>query len=454
MTGAIPRRPSAAIVIAFQAADNTIVALAPFYVGVSGGRNARVVTPRHTGVPRRGWVAAGRKLGPTLSAHKLAPELLTLMRRFTATTYDGALLLDCLAPLGYPASSYAVARTLKNYHSNLAAYTNPSSVRAVVTRSQHMSPFSRGDRVFARLDDTWYQATVRMVKRDGTLSISYVAPGLDDDDPHVSMKPEADVRPDIAHMDCEMKHARSSTPGAHRDPEEDEDEFPARTAAHLTECGAADCDGAAADHPSRTFLDVLGEIGEYTALLEAIFGHEDHFGSSGVASLIENKLLIPRGAPHPTLRLSEVAAMPQVPLGALAIPRCKVWTLIGAMQDVELHELHERFHAGRSAAAAAVIGVCSSGPAAAAAEGGEAAAAEEGGGAAAAEEGGEAAPAEEGLSCSHKAKKRRKTRAAKSELKAATYTSHRVCWVRNAADTDGLCYLEGVGVADWQSKYY
>ena len=40
--------------------------------------------------------------------------------------------------------------------------------------------------------------------------------------------------------------------------------------------------------------------------------------------------------------------------GALAIPRYKVWTIVRAMQDVELHELHGVFHAGRTPTGACV----------------------------------------------------------------------------------------------------
>ena len=40
--------------------------------------------------------------------------------------------------------------------------------------------------------------------------------------------------------------------------------------------------------------------------------------------------------------------------GALAIPRYKVWTIVHAMQDVELHELHGVFHAGRTPTGACV----------------------------------------------------------------------------------------------------
>ena len=103
----------------------------------------------------------------------------------------------------------------------------------------------------------------------------------------------------------------------------------------------------ALDDVTATFLDALLEVGEYTALVEVIFGHEDHFGTS-VGKLIENKMVFHRGKAHPTRRLSQLPAIGEVPPGALAIPRYKVCTIIGSMQDVELHELHGVFHAGRS----------------------------------------------------------------------------------------------------------
>ena len=59
-------------------------------------------------------------------------------------------------------------------------------------------------------------------------------------------------------------------------------------------------------------------------------------------------MVLHRGAAHPTRRLACLPAIGEVPEGALAIPRYKVCTIIGAMQDVELHELHGVFHAGRS----------------------------------------------------------------------------------------------------------
>ena len=78
-----------------------------------------------------------------------------------------------------------------------------------------------------------------------------------------------------------------------------------------------------------------------------MYGHEDHFGVKAV-QLIENKMTMHRGAAHPDLKLSEEAQRGTCPVGGLAIPRGKVATVIGAMQDVELHELHGVVHMGRT----------------------------------------------------------------------------------------------------------
>lgn len=414
-------------------ADGTITALAPFYIGLTGGRNARVVTPRHHAVPRRGWVGAGRLLGAALCAHPLHRELLTLMRRFTATTYNGAFLLQSLKTLGFPTSPTAVATTIKNYHANLISYRQPPSLAAVATRSQYVVPFLRGQRVFAKLDGEWHEATVNMLHRDGTISITYLDPDLQADDPEAARKPEGDVRPDIVHPNPNPNptggpEGSSSSASAHpKDPEEDVDECRAMVAAYVAESGEADRAQSLTSH--HTYLDVLGELGEYTALLEVIFGHEDHFGSKAGA-LVENKFLIPRGAPHPTWSLSEAAASSVVPWGALAVPRYKFCTMIGAMQDVELHELHGVYHGGRSGMRSVAV----------AAEGGSSS--------------GKRAAEDEEPSGSQQAKKRRKQRAARATLQAATYTSPRACWFRNPDDSDGVCYPEGLGVADWLSKTY
>ena len=430
VTGAIPRRPTAAIVVALQQpSDDAIVAIVPFYMGCTGGRNARVVTPRHHGVPRRGWVGAGRRLGEAIRGHEHHHELLTLMRRFTATTYNGAFLLDALGGAGYPASPMAVATTLRNYEANLTTYSTPPSLASVATRSMHVSPFTRGERVFARLGEDWFEAHVRMVHRDGTLSIGYVDESLDADDPDSARKAEADVRPDVVHASADVPPP-SGTPSAHpKDPEDDVDESPSRIAQHLSMGGVADRADPGALAP-YTFLDRLGELGEYTALLEVIFGHEDHFGNDA-GQLIENKFLVPRGPTHATLRLTDAVADGCVPIGALAMPRYKAATLIGAMQDVELHELHGVFHGGRSGAGQLAV---------------------EGGGAAGSSSSSAAVEPED--EPSQQARKRQRRRARRRALRDATYTSPRACWFRDADDADGRCHVEGVGVADWLSKFY
>ena len=437
MTGAIPRRPEAAVVVALQQVDGAITAMAVFYVGVTGGRNARVVTPRHHAVPRRGWVGAGRLLGPALAAHPLRTELLALMRSFTATTYAGALLLQSLAPRGYPASRTASDTTMNNYHNNLRAYESPPALAKLATRSQHVCPFMRGERVFAQLDGIWHEATIAMVHRDGTLSVTYVDAALQADDANAARKPEAEVRPDIVHAEEGGAAAASGGPsGAHaKDPEETVDETPSRITEHLALSGGTD----RASPTGLTFLDRLGELGEYTALIEAIFGHEDHFGNE-TGQLIENKFLIPRGPTHPTARLSYAVVQPALPPASLAMPRFKVATVIGAMQDVELHELHGVFHAGPTQSAewltSPEVGSSSAGEVAT-------------------EEAGEAVTEEAGgLSQGKKVLKRRKKRAERSALQAATYTSPRMCWFRDPDDADGRLCVHGVGVADWLSRFY
>ena len=59
-------------------------------------------------------------------------------------------------------------------------------------------------------------------------------------------------------------------------------------------------------------------------------------------------MLLPRGAPQPDLLLSGLGELGPCPQGGLAIPRGKISTVIGAMQDVELHELHGVMHMGRT----------------------------------------------------------------------------------------------------------
>ena len=166
-----------------------------------------------------------------------------------------------------------------------------------------------------------------------------------------------------------------------------------------------------------TFADCLAEVGEYTALIELVFGHEDHFGVKAGA-LVENKMLMQRGPAHSQFRLSELAPLGPCPEGGLAIPRAKVATIIGAMQDVELHELHGVLHMGRTPSPSV--------------HGGQ--------------------PQQPSGSSKH-ARKRARKAAAKAEGREARI-EHRGAWRRTHDDSDGSFYPEGVGVADWLSKYY
>ena len=435
VSGAIPRRPVAAIVVALQqVSDDAIVAVAPFYIGVAGGRNARAVTPRHHGVPRRGWVGPGRLLDEAIRRHPLKAELLTLSRRFTATTYNGAFLLRALAEAGHPASVAEAESTISNYERNLVTYSTPPSLAAMATRSQHICPFVRGERVFCRVGDEWYEARVRMIHRDGTLAVQYADPTLHNDDPDSARKAEADVRPDVVPL-AEPPPPSTAVSAAHpKAPEEDQDDCPSSATEQIAGCRETDASDRSQD---CTFLDRLGMLGEYTALMEAIFGHEDHFGHA-LTSLIENKFLIPRGPTDGALRLAQFLASGAVPPGGLAMPRYKGATVIGAMQDVELHELHHTFHGGPSGAAALAAAVAGGGD-----RGSSSSDAAHGG-----------AGSSQQPSQSAKAQARRNKRKRLSELKTATYTSPRACWFRDADDADGRCHLYGIGIADWDSRAY
>ena len=124
----MPRRWTAVICVAFKDAGGAIVAVAPFYVAAprkkGKGANAKVVTPRHYGVPRAGFVTSGGRLSEQLRAHEHAGTLVDMARRFTAATYDGALLLAALRKERpeLAASVTAVDKTLANYEHHLKTY--------------------------------------------------------------------------------------------------------------------------------------------------------------------------------------------------------------------------------------------------------------------------------------------------------------------------------------------
>ena len=145
VSGAIPRLAAASICVPLQTRGGAVTAIAPFYMSVTGGMNARVVVPRHHAIPRLGWVGSGKRLTQELREHRLAVPLLNLMRAFTCTTYDGALLLRALADArpDLTASSTAVTTTLSNYQTNLANFMSPPSIACRATRSLSISPYAK-----------------------------------------------------------------------------------------------------------------------------------------------------------------------------------------------------------------------------------------------------------------------------------------------------------------------
>ena len=252
VTGAIPRRAQATVVVPLVDASGAVVGLAPFYMGKTGGLNAQPVTPRHHGVPRRGWVAPGKRLDAAIEKHSKSEAVRTLLRRFTATTYDGAFLLVALAKVGVHASVTLAQQTVDTYWERLSRYDQPAGDVAMTTRSQHFSPYSRGQRVFSRLagddqDDIWWPATINMVRRDGTHSITYDETDQNSIDANRTCKPESELRPDIC-----VPAAESAGCGDVRSAEDDD--VPSRAEVSAQICAAA-LTGA-------EFIDVLGGVGE------------------------------------------------------------------------------------------------------------------------------------------------------------------------------------------------
>ena len=155
--------------------------------------------------------------------------------------------------------------------------------------------------------------------------------------------------------------------------------------------------------------------------MDVVVGHEDKFGALGREQL-ENKLVLHRGAPIRTMRLCDVPAVGSVPPGSLAIPRFKVATICSAMQDVELHELHNVIHLGT-----AHTDPSKSHPVTTV--------------------GDDRTSVDEG-SMSKQARKR-KRRAERLAWKSSTNMT-RGCWRREPSDARGHFYPDGVSLTDWQ----
>lgn len=217
-------------------------------------------------------------------------------------------------------------------------------------------------------------------------------------------KPAADVRPDPADYGGPPK----GTLRPRSEPEEISDKDPSEALELLTKRGR-EC--------TEEFLDVLSELGEYTAVIDVIAGHEDRFGVLA-GQLIENKMSVHRGQKHPSMTLADVPSVGRVPAGALAIPRFKVATISSAMHDVELHELHGELHLGSMHVTSSTPHTC------------------------------EAMPCD--MEMSARARKRRRHAEQRALLLSTNAT--RGCWRRVEDEKKGVFYPDGVLITDWGSK--
>ena len=241
VTGAQPRQWWATVIVCVQQQSRAIVSLPCFYVGLRRGACAAVVTPPMHAVPRQGFVGRGRDLSGELRVVPRSRELVELGRRFTATTYDGALLCADLAqarPDLPRASPSAVDKLLGNYQMQLQAFTLAACRPS--TRSQGVGPYHVGQRVFARWgdgdDEYWWAATIARANGDGTYVVVYLD-GSTDDDPTAATKPAERIRPDIVfHRPMKARTVQELRSLA-ADPEEVEDDTPAKMAAHIASRG-------------------------------------------------------------------------------------------------------------------------------------------------------------------------------------------------------------------------
>ncbi|KAL1529458.1 hypothetical protein AB1Y20_000405 [Prymnesium parvum] len=272
VTGAIPRTPVATVAIPLQRiSDKAITGIAPFYISVASGLNAPAVTPRHHGIPRRGWVAPGhRLLEEAIATYKEKPQVLRCLRRFTATTYNGALLARVLGEeYKLPASDAAVNITLRNMERHLQHFRGGPQTAAYNTRSNQLLQFIAGARVFIRASTSgeWFPGQVSRTHRDGTMAVRYDDETLQQADPHVAHKELSNVRADVA---CSSSHNPKQT-RATTDPEEDTDTSTAEVAEFMANAGERHL-GASSPDESPTFLDALLAVGEYTALVDVVYG--------------------------------------------------------------------------------------------------------------------------------------------------------------------------------------
>ena len=91
------------------------------------------------------------------------------------------------------------------------------------------------------------------------------------------------------------------------------------------------------------FLYALCALGEYTTLLDCIFGNNDHFAHTD-STLLETKLLLLQGDPDLSVKLDSYLQTHQVPIDALAYPMYMVDTVSLASDDVGMHCLHSEVY--------------------------------------------------------------------------------------------------------------
>lgn len=262
--------------------------------------------------------------------------------------------------------------------------------------------------------------------RQHSLHVQRCVSRYDDDslqqaDPNVAHKPLSDVRADVA---SGGSSASGSMTRATTDPEEDMDTSTAEVAEFMAKVGAQHLHAPTSEN-SPTFLDALLAVGEYTTLVDLVYGHEDHFGIKA-GQLIENKMTLHRGSAVPDLHMSQLPSIGDVPPGALALVRYKVATIVCSMQDVELHELHEVVHTGSGA------GQYSSDKKASDSD--------------------HEAVFSPMATCSQRSKKR-KRRAERTDA-VRNLRNTRGCWRRVSDSRAGIFYPNGVALTDWASRFY
>ena len=504
VTGAVPRDPKGCVAIALQDAGDAITHLPIFYMAVSvGGKRSRATVPRHFGIPRRGFVSSGERLSARITAHEdplEAEAMRNITRAFAATTYDGAYLLKALLEQHDVAASVtATATTLTNYDRHRREFQTGVAGVASNTRSHGVRPIQVGDRVFASLEEeedppSWTDiATVvctRGLRTSGKVRVKYDDETILQDHPDKEHLPLARIRPDVCSEGGDGGVGRGL--GMPADGEEDKDDPSSKWSAHVAKAGVEfrrHTESPSLPAPPN-LLDTLLALGEYTTIVDVIYNHYDRFGNLA-GKLIENKMAVHRGPPSLSFS-SWTSCCNEVPPGALGFPRYKVATICTAMDAVELHELHDTMHAGRTykasqlselpramdqeghhqgryelraAAAAAAAAASASASASASTSASASVSASAASGGSFVRDGSRKAPGKSSVKrlehpeVEHAPRRSRK-RAHQAEARRTEHDAcrRRGCWrlVRDpeTGTVDALFHEEGLGFADWLSRFY